>query len=181
MNRNEAKSKTIDILLGDQNPNVDFYYSLFERYNYDNPENTPISPAKMGNVNANNNVVVTEEAYRELIKIRNITLRTNNEVAFLIFGEEKPNGTVWLDTVISSYQSSSRTVANFDGINAALNKYVKDIAAGEYRDANKQVVCHGHTHGTSPVCANFSFGDLISYVELNNSHPLFRSKQVGRF
>ena len=34
---------------------------------------TPISPAKMENVNINNNVVITEEAYKELIKIRNIT------------------------------------------------------------------------------------------------------------
>ncbi len=102
MNRNEAKSKTIDILLGDQNPNADFYVSLFENYNYGDPENTPISPAKMGNVNANNNVVITEEAYRELMVIRNITLSTSKEVAYLIFGEEKPNGTIWLDTVVSS-------------------------------------------------------------------------------
>ncbi len=178
MNRNEARAKTIDILLGDQNPNADFYTSLFEKYNYGNSEMTPISPAKMGNVNINNNVVITEEAYKELIKIRNITLQTNQEVAFLIFGEEKPNGTVWLDTVISTYQPSARTSASFDSINGVLNEYVRDIEAGEYNNGNKQIICHGHTHGTSPVSDNFSFGDLISYVEFNNAHLLFKNRQV---
>ena len=178
MNRNEARAKTIDILLGDQNPNADFYASLFEKYNYGNSEMIPISPAKMGNVSKDNNIVITEEAYKELIKIRNITRQTNQEVAYLIFGEEKPNGTVWLDTVISTYKPSSRTSASFDGINEALNEYVRGIEAGEYNNGNKQIICHGHTHGTSPVSDNFSFGDLISYVEFNNAHPLFKNRQV---
>ena len=50
MNRNEARAKTIDILLGDQNPNAAFYASLFEKYNYGDSEMTPISPAKMENI-----------------------------------------------------------------------------------------------------------------------------------
>lgn len=178
MERNEARAKTIDLLLGDQNPNANFYASLFEKYNYGDAEMTPISPTKMGNVNINNNVVITEEAYKELIKIRNITRQTNQEVAYLIFGEEKPNGTVWLDTVISTYQPSARTNASFDGINGALNEYVSGIEAGEYDNGNKQIICHGHTHGTSTVSDNFSFGDLISYVEFNNLHPLFKNRKV---
>lgn len=178
MERSEARSKTIDLLLGDQNPNADFYAGLFERYNYGDSEMTPISPAKMGYVSRNNIIVITEEAYKELLKIRNITRQTNQEVAYLILGEEKPNGTVWLDTVISTYQPSSRTNANFDGINGALNEFVRGIEAGEYNNGNKQIICHGHTHGTSPVSDNFSFGDLISYVEFNNLHPLFKNRQV---
>lgn len=178
MNRNEARSKTIDILLGDKNPNADFYANLFEKYNYGDSEMTPISPAKMGNVSINNNVVITEEAYKELVKIRFITQQTNQEVAFFIFGEEKPNGTVWLDSVISTYQPSARTNASFDGINKTLIEYVKGIENGDFNNGNKQIICHGHTHGTSPVSDNFSFGDLISYVEFNNAHPLFKSRQV---
>ena len=104
MTRNEAREKTIDLLLNDNNPNANFYANLFETYNYINSEMTPISPVKMGNVNINNNIVITEEAYKELIKIRNITQQNNQEVAYLIFGEEKANGTVWLDTVISTYK-----------------------------------------------------------------------------
>ena len=132
----------------------------------------------MDNVNRNSNIIITEDAYRDLAKIRNITLQTNQEVAFLIFGEELPNGTVLLDTVISTFQPSSRTSADFDRLNEILNKYVADIANGKYRNGNKQIICHGHTHGMSPVSDNFSFGDLISYVQFNNSHRLFKNRQV---
>ena len=34
VNRDEARNKTVDLLLGDKNPNADFYASLFENYNY---------------------------------------------------------------------------------------------------------------------------------------------------
>lgn len=178
MTRSEAKNKTIDMLLGDQNPNADFYANLFENYNYGDSEMTPISPILMGNVSPQNNIVITEEAYKELLKIRNITKQTNQEIAYLIFGEEKPNGTVWLDTVVSTYQPSGRTVANFEGVNGALNEYVRGIEAGEYNNGNKQIICHGHTHGLSPVSDNFSFGDLISYVEFANAHHLFKERKV---
>ena len=130
MERSEARIKTIDLLLEDQNSNADFYASL--------------------------------------------------EVTYLIFSEEKPNGTVWLDTIISTYQPSARTSTNFNGINGALNEYVRGIEAGEYKNGNKQIICHGHTHGTSPVSDIFSFGDLISYVEFNNLHPLFKNMQIRK-
>ncbi len=178
MNRDEARNKTVDLLLGDKNPNANYYASLFEQYNYGDAEMTPISPAGFGHVNINNNVVITEDAYRKLVEIRNITLQTGREVPFFIFGEEKPNGTVWLDTVVSTYKPSTRTIANFSAINHILDKYLNDIKSGVYNNGNKQVVCHGHTHGKTPVSDNFSFGDMISYVQFNNAHPMFKNRQI---
>lgn len=178
MTREEAKSKTVDLLLGDNQPNADFYANLFHNYNYGESEMTPISPVKFGNVNASNNIVITEEAYRNLLRIRKVTRQTNQEIAYFIFGEEKPNGTVWLDTVVSTFKPSSRTAASFDGINQALNQFVNEFQNGAYDGANKQIVCHGHTHGTSPVADNFSFGDMISYVQFNNLHPLFKNRNI---
>lgn len=70
------------------NPNADFYASLFENYHYGNPDNTPILPVKMGHVNASNNIVITEDVYKELLKINSITSQTNQEKAYLIFGED---------------------------------------------------------------------------------------------
>ena len=132
MNRDEARNKTVDLLLGDKNPNANYYTSLFEQYNYGDAEMTPISPVKFGHVNINNNVVITEDAYRKLVEIRNITLQTGKEVPFFIFGEEKQNGTVWLDTVVSTYKPSTKTVANFSAINQILDQYINDPILSEY-------------------------------------------------
>ena len=178
INRHEARIKTINLLLVDENPNADFYANLFDKYRYEDSEMTPISPAKMGNVNINNDIVITEEVYMNLIRIRNVTHQTGKEVAYFIFGEEKPNGTVWLDTVVSTYRPSATTSADFSDIDPYLEKYVRKIESGKLDGENKQIVCHGHTHRTTDVCDNFSFGDLISYVELTNLHPLFKNRQV---
>lgn len=178
MYRAEAQNKVVDLLLGDDNPNADFYASLFENYNYGDAEMTPISPLEMGKVNEKHNVVITEEAYQELIRIRNVTNQTNLEVAYLIFGEEKQNGTVWLDTVVSTYKPNSGTSTNFKELKVVLNNYINKIEAGEFNNANKQIICHGHTHGMSPVSDNFSFGDLISYVQFANSHDLFKNREI---
>lgn len=178
MNRVEATNKVNDLLLSDSNLDSNFYASMFKKYNYGDIELTPISPVAMGNVNSRHNVVITEEAYRELLRIRQTTAQTNCEVAYLIFGEEKPNGTVWLDTVISSYQGSSTLYADFSGISKVLDKYIEGIQNGDFNNGNKQIVCHGHTHGRGPVSDNFSFGDLISYVQFNSAHPLFKNRQV---
>ena len=55
MERREAKEITLDLLLGDQNINADFYASLFNKYRCGDSENTPISPAGMQTVNERNN------------------------------------------------------------------------------------------------------------------------------
>lgn len=176
MNRNEARSKVVDLLLGENNSNNYFYANAFEKYG--GSEETPISPIYMNHVNEKNNIIITEEVHKELLKIRNITRQTNNEVAYLIFGEEKPNGTIWLDKIVSDYNPAYTRSANFRNIDHELNNYVDQIENGQYDNSNKRVLCHGHTHGITNVSDNFSFGDLIAYVELTNLHPLFKQRKV---
>ena len=178
MERREAKEITLDLLLGDQNINADFYASLFNKYRCGDSENTPISPAGMQTVNERNNILLTEETFKDLDKIRDITRRTNQEIAYFIFGEEKPDGTVLLDTVISTYRPSGRTSASFDDLVDSLGKYVRGVETGKYSNGSKPIVCHGHTHGLTAVSDNFSFGDLISYVQFNSAHPLFKNRQI---
>ncbi|MDD3048691.1 MAG: hypothetical protein PHQ89_01705 [Bacilli bacterium] len=178
MTRDEARVKVVDILLGENNQNKDFYANTFENHNYGDPEMTPISPLYMDSANKEHNVVITEEAFNNLLKIKQITEQTNNEVAFFLFGEEKPNGTIWFDTVISDFKPSSVTTADFDSITPKLNQYVDMIKSGQLGNENKQVVCHGHTHGISPVSDNFSFGDLISYVRLTNADLWFQNRKI---
>ncbi len=168
MIREDARSKVIDMLLGENNPNNNFYESLFEKYNYGDFEMTPISPTSMPIVNREHAVVITEEAYKDLQKIQQLTRQTNNEVSFLLIGEEKPNGTVWLDTVLSEFKANSRTNAGFgENINETLTSFI-DMYRNNQLGNNKPIICHGHSHGISPVSDNFSFGDLISYVQMTN-------------
>ena len=174
MEREKARNKTINLLLGQQNSQSEFYKSIFTKYNYG--ESTPVSPIYMNNVNSKHNIVITEEAYKKLIQIRKITEQTNLEIAYFIFGEEKPNGTAWLDTVISTYKPSSRIEANFNDIKDKLELYINQIQNGKYY--NKQIVCHGHTHGKTFASDNFSLGDLISYVQFTNLHTLFKTRQI---
>jgi len=136
---------------------------------------TPISPLYFGSVSSNNNIVITEEAYKELERIQQITAQTNGEIAFLMFGTEKENGTVWLDTVVSTYNPANVTSANFKELNPTLNKYLDMIKKGEFPE--KQIVVHGHSHGRTNVSDNFSFGDLISYVEMTNLDFTFRQRE----
>ena len=178
MNREEARSKAVGLLLGDNIPNNDFYADTFMSHNYGDPEMTPISPLYMNNVNLEHDIVLTEEVYNDLHKIKDITEQTNNEVPYLLLGEEQINGSVLFDTVLSTYEPSNRTSANFSKLNQSLNDYIKAIEAGHYNNGKKQVVCHGHTHGKSSVSDNFSFGDLISYIQMTNSHPIFKSREV---
>lgn len=90
MERREAKEITLDLLLGDQNINADFYASLFNKYRCGDSENTPISPAGMQTVNERNNILLTEETFKDLNKIRDITRRTNQEIAYFIMYENNP-------------------------------------------------------------------------------------------
>lgn len=178
MDRNQARAKVVDILLGDKNPNADFYAETFEKYNYGDVEMTPISPLYFKSASKENNIVITEEVYQDLLKIRNITRQTNGEVAYFIFGEEKPNGTVILDTVISTYKASSRTAASFKEINPAINAFVNEYQNGHFNNGCKPIVVHGHTHGITEVSDNFSFGDYITYVQMTNIHPLFKERKI---
>ena len=178
MDREQAKNKVIDYLFEDINPHSVFNIETFEKYPYEEREMTPVSPLYMGNVNPSHIVNITEEANIELMKIREITNQTGEEISYFLFGEEKPNGSVWFDTVISTYRPTSSVRASFKDLTPILEKYLTDIGAGLYENESTQIVCHGHTHGKGLVSDNYSFGDLISYVQMKNIHPLTREGKV---
>lgn len=173
MNRNEARSKTVDILFNSDN--ADFYADTFEKYKYRDSEMSPVSPLYFPNVNKEHMVVIDERAYRDLQRIQQITSQTNDEIAFFMFGSEKPNGVVWLDKVVSTFQPSSQTSANFKDIDPLLNQFVDTVRNQQLSE--KQIVVHGHSHGKTDVSDNFSFGDLISYVQMTNLDPIFQQRQ----
>lgn len=136
------------------------------------PEMIPISSIVMGNASERNNIVITEESYKELLKIRQITTQTNQEEAYIIFGEEKSNGTVWLDAVTSSYKPFNTTSADFYDINKALNDYVKGIQSWDFNfmmyenNPNEgfytfPTVCLRHEDGTADLLPAYQNGNYI--------------------
>ena len=126
MNRKEATTKAAELLLTDKNRNANFYYSLFEKYSYLDTESIPISPIKMPNVAQENIVILSDEAYYNLMGIRDITDQTEEEVPFFILGEEKPDGKIYLDTVLSNNKPTGRGEADFSELNEILNIYVNN-------------------------------------------------------
>lgn len=170
MDMNVAKNKTINLLLSNKNPNAKFYADTFYKYKRFGIEIVPISPLFMGNVDEKN-IIITEEVFEKLLKIRNITRQTNLEISYFILGEEKNDGTILLDKVISN--CSSKNIIDLNIINQCLNKYAETIDVD-----SKQIICCGHTHGTGFFSDNFSFGDLISLVKIFNEYNLSYNGEV---
>ena len=166
MKREEAKNIAIKCLL-ENNSNRDFYANSFEKFlnqGY-NPENIPIPPLYIDNIRENNNLVFIEEnVYNELLKIRKITERTNNEIPYFIIGFEQKNGSVVFKNIIADIEQNSIQETDYDRITTYFAEYLRQLNNTDIEKNGKLIICKGHTHGIGSVSDNFSFGDLISYV-----------------
>ena len=166
MEREEARDIAIQSLL-ENSSNKDFFAEIFEKYlnqGYDS-ENIPIPSLYFNNINENNNQVFIEEiVYNKLLKIREVTQRTNNEIPYFLFGYEQRNGAIVFYEIVADFGNSSSREANFDNISDYLSAYLKSIDRSEIRKYGKPIICKGHTHGLGNVSDNFSFGDMISYI-----------------
>lgn len=171
MERQEARNIAIKSLL-ENSSNRDFFTNIFETYlnqGY-NQENIPVPSLYFDNVNENNNQVFIEEnVYNELLKIREITQRTNNEIPYFLIGYEQSNGAIVFKSIIADVGNSSNREADFDNISDYLGACIESIEKSEIRKFGKPIICNGHTHGISNVSDNFSFGDIISYITFKNN------------
>lgn len=171
MERQEARNIAIKSLL-ENSSNRDFFTNIFETYlnqGY-NQENIPVPSLYFDNINENNNQVFIEEnVYNELLKIREITQRTNNEIPYFLIGYEQSNGAVVFKSIIADVGNSSNREADFDNISDYLGACIESIEKSEIRKFGKPIICNGHTHGISNVSDNFSFGDMISYITFKNN------------
>ncbi len=177
MEDKEAKKIVEDYLFNPSNPDSNFYKKSFKKYE-GYGEETPISPIYMPNANAQHNIILTEEVVQQLEKIREISLRTGNEIPFFLFGEEKANGALMFDIIVADFKGNSTREADFRRINQQLIDFVKMYKDGKYIGADKQIICHGHSHGKNELGDNFSFGDLIGYVQMRNIHPAFVAREL---
>lgn len=160
--------------------NIMIYKNPYGRYHQQN-FNTYASYGEMTPINSdiindmpNGQIVLSEEVYQFLLAIKEVTNETSQEFPFLLYGKEVGNNQIEFDEYkYSSYdRRSTEAVFNQDMINNLQNKINNNLNNG-------LVVCHGHSHpAIGNFHQNFSLGDFTSYMEMNESNPVFKNRQV---
>ena len=177
MTRQEATKKTQEILCGDQNSNKDSFKYMFAVYNYGKPEYTPISPMFLPRVTPKHKIEISQEAYDELIKIRDWTKCSFSEAPFFITGEEREDGTISL-TSVTSVIPHGPTKDEVDNFSTFFNDYVDKLEDGSMQVEGKPVFCYGHTHADVKIGSNFSFSDLITYLQIHSLDNRFLTGEI---
>lgn len=142
MDRDKATDKTINLLLGDTNPNADFYCSMFQDSYCMDLEMTPISPMGMSSVTRNNNIILTSEVYKKILEIRKKSLKSNSDISFFLTGSQKTTNVILLDNI--SFEEADMQESS--------------------------VICISSTHSKTNAGDNFILKDLISYIKFDGEH-----------
>ena len=172
MTRDECAGKVKNIMIN-KNPYGQYHKQNFDLYERLYGENTPINSSIINNM-PNASVVLSEEVYESLLAIHDVTNDSKQEFPFFLYGKEVGNNVILFDEFVSSSSNRQNAQAHFDQnmINNLENK-INNNTSGNL------VVCHGHSHPPlGDFNENFSYGDFISYVEMNQNNQVFRSKQA---
>ena len=180
MERKVADSITIESLF-ERNPNGDFYSQIFEEYlergfTGDAMYNIPVSPLEFPDVNnSNDNVYISEEIYKELVTIQDITQRTNSEIPYFMIGWEKTDGSISFETIFSDKTQINRTECDHNTITQYVANFLQELRPEDIQTMGRPIICKGHSHGKSNlnVSDNFSYGDLGGYVTLKDDMRSF--------
>lgn len=171
MERKIADDITIEILF-ERNPNRDFYSQIFEYYLEKGyvgnlMYHIPVSPLGFSDVNkCNDNIYISEDVYKELITIQDITKRTNSEIPYFMIGWEKTNGSISFEKIFSDKNQINRTECDYDNITQYIENFLLELNPQEIQAMGKPIICKGHSHGRSNVSDNFSYGDIGGYITL---------------
>ena len=109
-----------------------------------------------------------------LLAVQDVTNETNQEFPFFLYGKEISNNQIEFTEFISSSNNRQNVEASF---NQTMINNLQNRINGNLN--NGLVVCHGHSH--PPIGSfhqNFSLGDFISYMQMNQDNSVFKNKQV---
>ena len=171
MTREEYVQNVKDIMIN-KNPYGRYHKQNFDTYAFYG-ENAPINSDIINDM-PDAKIVLTEEIYDTLLGIQDVTNLEYKEFPFFLYGREVANNVIEFDSFITSGSNRQSTVASFDQnmINDLQNK-VKDNLNNGF------VVCHGHSHPPiGDFHKNFSLGNFVTYMQMNQDNPVFRNKQV---
>ncbi len=91
-------------------------------------------------------VVMTERIYKKLKAIKDIVDGSNEVVNFLLFGERKYNGVIWLDNILSLVVRCKKPQKSIREIDRHIVNLIDSCERGDYEySLTKPVVCIGST------------------------------------
>lgn len=171
MTREQYKQIVKDIMIY-KNPYGAYHKQNFDAYSsYD--EMTPINSDIINNM-PNAQIVLSEAVYEMLLAVQDVTISTNQEFPFFLYGREIGNNQIEFSEFMSANNNRQNASASFN------QTMVNDLASRINGNLNKGfVVCHGHSH--PPIGSfhqNFSLGDFTSFMQMNEDNPVFKKRQV---
>lgn len=171
MRREQYKESVKDIMIN-KNPYGAYHKQNFNIYGgYD--EMTPINSDIINNM-PNAMIILSEEVYEMLLAVQDVTLSTNQEFPFFLYGKEIGNNQIEFNEFMSASNNRQSVEASFNEImiNNLQNRIKGNLNTG-------LVVCHGHSH--PPIGnfhQNFSLGDFTSFMQMNEENQVFKNRQV---
>ncbi len=171
MTRDECKQKVIDIMIH-KNPYGSYHQKNFNTYS-SYGEIAPINSSIINNM-PNAKIVLSEDIYDHLIAVQDITVTVNKEFPFFLYGKETSPNTIEFNEFISASNDRRNTSCSFNDAmkNSLQHKIDENLNNG-------LVVCYGHSHPPlGPFHQNFSLGDFVSLMSMNEDNPVFKNRQV---
>lgn len=171
MTREQYKQSVKDIMIN-KNPYGAYHQQNFNIYSgFD--EMTPINSDIINNM-PNAQIVLSEDVYERLLAVQDVTLSTNQEFPFFLYGKEIGSNQIEFNEFMSVSNNRQRTSASF---NQTMINYLQDKINGNLNSGF--VVCHGHSHPPiGDFHQNFSLGDFTSFMQMNEENPVFKNRQV---
>lgn len=171
MTREQYLQKVKEIMIY-KNPYGIYHQQNFQTYEQLD-EKAPIN-SQIINDMPDAKIILSEEVYEMLLAVQDVTNSTNQEFPFFLYGKETGNNQIEFTEFMSSSNNRQNAEASFNQtmINNLQNRIDVNLNNG-------LVVCHGHSH--PPIGSfhqNFSLGDFVSYMQMNQNNPVFRNKQV---
>lgn len=171
MTREEYAKKVKEIMIK-KNPYGMYHQQNFITYN-SLGEMTPINSEILNDM-PSQKIILSWDVYQYLLAISEVTNETLQEFPFFLYGKETSLNQIEFNEFISSSKDRQNTAASFN--QTMLESLQKKIDENSH---NGLVVCHGHSH--PPIGnfhQNFSLGDFISFMEMNEENPVFKNREV---
>lgn len=168
----EQYSQIVKDIMIHKNPYGEYHQQNFRTYG-SYGEMTPINSDILNDM-PNATIILSEEVYDMLLAVQDVTNETNQEFPFFLYGKEITSNQIEFTEFISSSNNRQSTEAGF---NQNMINHLEKKVYGNLN--NGFVVCNGHSH--PPIGSfhqNFSLGDFVSFMRMNQENLVFKNRQV---